>query len=103
MKVRFDNDQPDYSQARIVGNPSIFKRHQETEVVIREGQRLVVGGVMNDVRGTQIREVPLFGRIPVIGWLFKSREISATGEELIVILTPSVVTTPGPPPPPPPR
>jgi type II secretory pathway component GspD/PulD (secretin) len=37
------------------------------------------------------REVPVFGRIPVLGWLFKSRETSKTGEELIVILTPSVL------------
>ena len=55
---------------------------------------------MNDERSTTIRQVPLFGSIPVIGWLFKSRETSSTGEELIVILTPSVVSTPAPPPPP---
>lgn len=98
MKVVFDNDFPDFTnRVSVAGNPSIFKRHQETEVVIREGQRLVVGGVMNDDRNTFVREVPVFGRIPVIGWLFKSREVSSSGEELIVILTPTVVTAPGQP------
>lgn len=98
MKVVFDNDFPDFTRnVSVSGNPSIFKRHQETEVVIREGQRLVVGGIVNDDRATFVREVPLFGRIPVIGWFFRSREVSSAGEELIVILTPTVVTAPGKP------
>jgi type II secretory pathway component GspD/PulD (secretin) len=97
MKIAFDNDAPDFTQA-VGQNPSIFKRHQDTEVVIREGQRLVIGGVTNDTSSNTIRQVPLLGRIPVLGWLFKSREISSTGEELIVILTPSVISEPGAPP-----
>ena len=92
MKVVFENNEPDFSGQRSVnGNPSIFKRRQETEVLISQGQRLVVGGVTNDTSAMTTREVPVFGRIPVLGWLFKSRETSKTGEELIVILTPTVL------------
>jgi len=92
MKVVFENNEPDFSGARSVnGNPSIFKRRQETEVLISQGQRLVVGGVTNDTSAMTTREVPVFGRLPVLGWLFKSRETSRTGEELIVILTPTVL------------
>jgi type IV pilus assembly protein PilQ len=94
MKIAFDNDNPDFSQS-VAGNPSIFTRHQDTEVVVREGQRLVIGGVTNEISTNTVRQVPLLGRIPVLGWLFKSREIASTGEELIVILTPSVVSEPG--------
>ena len=90
MKVVFENNEPDFSGARsVAGNPSIFKRRQETEVLISQGQRLVVGGVTNDTSAMTTREVPVFGRLPVLGWLFKSRETSKTGEELIVILTPT--------------
>ena len=92
MKVVFENNEPDFTGARSVnGNPSIFKRRQETEVLISQGQRLVVGGVTNDTSALTTREGPVFGRIPVLGWLFKSRETSKTGEELIVILTPTVL------------
>ena len=92
MKVVFENNEPDFSgQRSVLGNPSIFKRRQETEVLISQGQRLVVGGVTNDTNSMTTREVPVFGRIPVLGWLFKSRETSKTGEELIVILTPTVL------------
>jgi len=90
MKVAFDNDNPDFTQT-VLGNPSIFKRHQDTEVVIREGQRLVIGGVTNDQSANTERSVPGLSRIPVLGYLFKSREINAAGEELIVIITPTVV------------
>ena len=92
MKVVFENNEPDFTALRSVnGNPSIFKRRQETEVLISQGQRLVVGGVTNDTSAMTRREVPVFGRLPVLGWLFKSRETSRTGEELIVILTPTVL------------
>ncbi len=97
MKVSFSNDSPDFTQS-VAGNPSITTRRQETDVVIREGQRLVIGGVTNDTSSKTIRKVPLFGDIPVLGWLFKSRETNSTGEDLIVILTPTVVTGAGPPP-----
>jgi len=97
MKVTFANDSPDFTQT-VGGNPSITTRRQETDVVIREGQRLVIGGVTNDTSSKTIRKVPLFGDIPVLGWLFKSRETNSTGEDLIVILTPTVVTGAGPPP-----
>ena len=92
MKVVFENNETDFSGRRsVAGNPSIFKRRQETEVLVSQGQRLVVGGVTNDTSAMTTREVPVFGRIPVLGWLFKSRETSKTGEELIVILTPTVL------------
>jgi type IV pilus assembly protein PilQ len=97
MKVVFDNDQPDFSQS-VLGNPSIFKRHQDTEVVIREGQRLVIGGVTNDQSSNTERSVPGISRIPVLGYLFKSRENNASGEELIVIITPTVLTDASAPP-----
>ncbi len=92
MKVVFENNEPDFTLVRQVGgNPPIFKRRQETEVMVSQGQRLVVGGVTNDVSTQVIRKVPWLGEMPVLGWLFKSRENSSTGEELIVILTPTVL------------
>jgi len=93
MKVVFHNDQPDFTQ-QVAGNPSIFKRHQDTEVVVREGQRLVIGGVTSDQANAETRNVPVISRIPILGALFRSRETNSTGEEIIVIITPTVVTDP---------
>jgi type IV pilus assembly protein PilQ len=90
MKVLVQNDEPDFSRT-VLGNPTIFRRNAQSEVVILEGQRLVIGGVMNEIRSRVLRQVPVLGNIPVLGWLFKSRELNEEAEDLIVIITPSVV------------
>jgi type II secretory pathway component GspD/PulD (secretin) len=91
MKIRVENDEPDFTRA-INGNPPIFKRHSETEVVVTEGEKLVIGGVTLDNSARTTRGVPLLSKIPIVGWLFKSREIASDGEELVIVLTPSVIT-----------
>jgi type IV pilus assembly protein PilQ len=90
MKIVVENNEPDFTRT-VLGNPPIFKRRAENEVVIRDGERLVIGGVMTDNDNKTLREVPGLGRIPVLGWLFKSRELSVDSQEMVVIITPSVV------------
>jgi type IV pilus assembly protein PilQ len=78
------------------GNPpAINKRKAETQVLVREGERLVVGGVATSTDSNTVRKVPLFGDIPVIGWLFKQKEVFEQGRELVVFVTPSVVRPTG--------
>jgi type IV pilus assembly protein PilQ len=71
--------------------PAINRRKAETLVLINEGERLVIGGVTTAQNATTVRKVPLFGDIPVLGWLFKQKETFETGRELVVFLTPSVL------------
>ena len=78
--------------------PIINKRKAETQVLVREGDRLVIGGVTQNVQQKTVRKVPLMGDIPVLGWLFKQREDFETGRELVVFLTPSILRTDGVPP-----
>ena len=76
-----------------VAVPIINKRKAETQVLMREGERLVIGGVTQSVQQNTVRKVPIFGDIPLLGWLFKARENFETGRELVVFLTPSLVKT----------
>jgi type IV pilus secretin PilQ/predicted competence protein len=71
--------------------PAINKRKAETQVLIKEGERLVIGGVTNAENEEAIRRVPLFGDIPILGWLFKQRGDRAVSTELVVFITPSIV------------
>ena len=75
--------------------PAINKRKAETQVLIKAGDRLVIGGVTQNVADSTVRKVPIFGDIPVLGWLFKQKEVSETGRELVVFVTPSIVTGQG--------
>ena len=90
MKVLVENNEPIFARA-LNGNPPLFKRRAEAEVIMRDGERLVIGGVLLDKDETTNRQVPLLGRIPFLGWLFKSRENTSEAEELIVIITPTVL------------
>jgi len=64
-------------------------------VLMREGERLVIGGVTQSTQQNTVRKVPVFGDIPLLGWMFKARENFETGRELVVFLTPSLVKTDG--------
>ena len=91
--------------------PAINKRKAETQVLIREGERLVIGGVTNSETVEAVRRVPLFGDVPILGWLFKQRGDSMASTELVVFITPSIIpldatkaaasSRPSTPPPPP--
>jgi type IV pilus assembly protein PilQ len=80
------------SQASV---PIINRRKAETQVIVKEGDRLVIGGVTQNVQQKTINKVPLMGDVPILGWLFKQREDFETGRELVVFLTPSILRTDG--------
>jgi type IV pilus assembly protein PilQ len=71
--------------------PAINKRRAETQVLIKEGERLVIGGVTTSESEESVRRVPLFGDIPLLGWLFKQRGDRNTSTELVVFITPSII------------
>ena len=97
MKVVFENNEPDFTRSVLTGgNPPIFKRRQETEVLVKQGERLVIGGVTSEQGVSTYRKVPWLGDLPWLGWLFKAREVNETREELIVIITPTVLSDPQP-------
>jgi type IV pilus assembly protein PilQ len=83
--------------------PAINRRRAETEVVVNDGDHLVIGGVTTSIQREDVRKVPLFGDIPVLGWLFKQRGTQETRRELIVFITPVVLKTDASPSPIPPR
>jgi len=71
--------------------PAINRRKAETQVLIREGDRLVIGGVTQSTTSNTVRKVPVMGDIPILGWLFKQRENFETGRELVIFVTPSLL------------
>jgi len=95
MKVTIENNQRSNTTVNPgtpAGSPPVInKRKAQTEVLIKEGERLVIGGVTQNLDQDETRKIPLFGDIPVIGWLFKQTASQTTGRELVVFITPSVL------------
>jgi type IV pilus assembly protein PilQ len=95
MKVTIENNSRSNTTVNLgttAGAPPVInKRKAQTEVLIKEGERLVIGGVTTNLDQDETRKIPLFGDIPVIGWLFKQTASQTVGRELVVFITPSVL------------
>src|SRR3989449_6825350 len=75
-------------------SPSFLKREAETSVVLLNNQTLVLGGLIQDRRTITQRGIPLFYKLPIIGYLFGFKENLIEKSELILLITPRVVGTP---------
>jgi len=76
--------------------PAINTQRARTDMMMSEGQRLVIGGITQLRTRDQIRKIPLLGDIPVIGWLFKQKGVDDQKRELVVFLTPTVLAPSAP-------
>jgi general secretion pathway protein D len=71
--------------------PDLNRRQLSSVVTVQDGNRIVLGGLINTSTGTDINKVPLLGDIPILGHLFKSEENIKRTEELVLIIEPHIV------------
>ncbi len=71
--------------------PALNTRRAETDVELRDGQSFAIAGLLNNLTQTDRQSIPLLGRLPIIGSLFKSRGVRAEQTELMVLVTPRLV------------
>ncbi len=71
--------------------PSIDRREANTQVTIRDGETMVIGGVFIDSQNNSVSGIPYLSRVPLLGWLFKQKTESVAKQELLIFLTPSIV------------
>ncbi len=74
--------------------PTITKRSTKTSVVVKDGQTVVIGGLMQEREEEKLTKMPFLGDIPVLGWLFRQKSVDKTKTNLLVFLTPNVVKEP---------
>jgi general secretion pathway protein D len=77
--------------ATVPVGPTTTKRSMETTTIARDGQTLVVGGLVRDNISISERKVPLLGDIPLLGWLFRFQSRQTEKLNLLVFLTPQLV------------
>jgi general secretion pathway protein D len=70
-------------------------RSAETRVAVRDGQTIVIGGLIEDQIKDTVKKVPLLGDVPLAGMLFKRTIKEKTKTELLIFLTPIVAKEPG--------
>ncbi|HSN81831.1 MAG TPA: type II secretion system secretin GspD [Polyangiales bacterium] len=78
-----------------LGVVSINRRTARTEVMVRDQQTIVIGGLMRDAIQNQEDKVPVLGDIPILGALFRKTNKSKRKTNLLLILTPYIIRDPG--------
>ncbi len=74
--------------------PTTLKRTAKTTVVVKSGETVVIGGMIQDDSSKGTGKVPLLGDIPLLGWLFKTRSTTNTRTNLFVFITPRIIEQP---------
>ena len=79
------------------GTPGLLTRRTNTEFNVRDGETIVLSGLLQRNKSEDVDKVPFLGDLPVIGALFRSKRYQNKETELVVFVTPTVVTsrTPG--------
>ncbi len=86
--------QPSYSDVVSSGFEDTMDtttRAASTLVRVKNGQTVVIGGLLTSRETDQTRKVPLLGDIPILGWLFTSRTTSKTTTDLVIFITPTIL------------
>ncbi len=91
MDLRVANNEPDFANTVPGVGPPIKKKEAKTNIMIKDGETVVLGGIYISTNADSVSGVPWFYKIPILGWLFKSTATSTTNNELLVFLTPKIV------------
>src|SRR5262249_35096659 len=74
--------------------PSTTNRKVENTVYVRDGEAVMIGGILRETQIQTESKVPWLGNIPVLGWAFKSTLDDVRKTNLLIVLTPHIVRDP---------
>ena len=89
MKLEAKNDSQGETGA--TGQPAINKKKATTEVLVRDGETAVIGGILQVTRKEDEKAVPWLSRIPILGFFFKNTLTQSTNRELLIFITPKIL------------
>jgi pilus assembly protein CpaC len=94
LKVAPEVSSLDYTNALTIQGftiPSLATRSVQSEMILKDGQSFVIAGLVNDQVNEQFSKIPGLGDLPILGQFFKSRSVSKSKDELLVLVTPHIV------------
>ncbi|MFH1776375.1 MAG: secretin N-terminal domain-containing protein [Candidatus Omnitrophota bacterium] len=89
------NIHPEVSSARRVAEVNnslaVDTTQADTTVVVKDGDTIVMGGLIKDKKEQVVTKIPILGDIPILGFLFRSTQDTISKRELIVFITPHIL------------
>jgi len=90
MSIKVKKDAPDKS-ITVEGVPSIDKKEAISEVLIKDNGIVVIAGVYSIEKDSAADSIPLFHKIPLLGWLFKRETKDDTRKDLLIFISPKIL------------
>jgi type IV pilus assembly protein PilQ len=89
LKVSAKNDSP----TRIEGAdaPAVSTQSIDTSALIKDSETLVLGGIYKLIENDSESGLPWLGKIPILGWLFKTKGVTKDQTELLIFITPKII------------
>ena len=91
MKINIAKNAPNTSIPTSTGDPAIDKKEALTEVLVRNGETSVIGGIFSEEEARTELAVPWLSKIPVLGIFFRDRNQTKKRSELLIFITPRIV------------
>ncbi len=95
LKILVEKKDADFSRTRD-GLPTLTTREASTELIARDGQTIVIGGMYQKSESFQRDGLPFLSDLPFVGWLFKREETIDNQTELLIFVTPRLYREEGP-------
>lgn len=92
VALKVDLEVSEVKSAGTQGNPSFTKRDVKTEVVVQNGQTLIIGGLIKEKHQLNKTGIPWLMDIPYLGFLFGTTQDVINKTELVLMLTPHVIS-----------
>jgi type IV pilus assembly protein PilQ len=90
MVIKVNKDAPDFARS-VLGVPSIDKKQAITEVLVKDNGVIVIAGIYTIEKNDGSEGVPLFNKIPLLGWLFKRENKEDTRKDLMIFISPRIL------------
>ena len=90
LNIHISKDAADFSQT-VNGQPAITTNEASTQVLIKDGGTVVMGGILTSTEQDNEENVPGISKIPLLGALFKHTAKTMTTDELLIFITPTVI------------
>ncbi len=91
VSLKVESTVEDILPGSVIGLPTTSKREIKTTTIVQNGQSIIIGGLVKNNKDITVKKVPFFGDIPVIGAIFRHKEINNDKTTLAIILTPYIV------------
>jgi type IV pilus assembly protein PilQ len=91
MAILIKKNEVDPTGRNVLGNPYIFKKETKTNLIVQDGETIVISGLTKQKSTDSEGGIPWLKDIPGLGWLFKATGKAESMEEVLIFITPKIL------------